>query len=85
MANNFDKTNVGFESSMLRSDLCEAYVLVEGRISVTDTNNSNRRNEKLHFGNNVIRQKCKTKIIGRIPADKNRLGQEVCFHIKISE
>ena len=37
MANNFDKTNVGFKSPMLRSDLCEAYVLVEGRISVTDT------------------------------------------------
>ena len=57
MANNFDKTNVGFKSPMLRSDLCEAYVLVEGRISVTDTNNSNRRSKKLHFGNNVIRQK----------------------------
>ena len=56
MANNFDKTNVGFKRPMLRSDLREAYVLEEGRISVTDTNNSNRRN-KLHFGNNVTRQK----------------------------
>ena len=34
---------------------------------------------------NNTRQKCKTKIIGIIPADKNRLGQKVCFHIKISE
>ena len=41
--------------------------------------------EIMLYDKNNTRQKCKTKIIGSIPADKNRLGQEVCFHIKISE
>ena len=40
---------------MLRSDLCDysdVYIVVKGRISVTDTNNANRGNKKLIFKNN---------------------------------
>ena len=41
---------------MLRSDLCDysdAYSVVKGRISVTGTENANRRNKKLTFKNNA--------------------------------
>ena len=41
---------------MLRSDSCDysdAYIVVKGKISVTDTDNANRRNEKLVSKNNV--------------------------------
>ena len=41
---------------MLRSDLCDysdAYVVVNGRISVTGADNANRRNKKLTFENNA--------------------------------
>ena len=40
---------------MLRSDLCDesdAYIFVNGKISVTGTNNVNSRNKKLIFKNN---------------------------------
>ena len=42
---------------MLRSDLhdySDAYIVVKGRISVTDNNVANRRNKKLTFKNNVL-------------------------------
>ena len=45
-----------FKTSMLRSDLCDysdAYIVVKGRISVTGTDNANRRNKKLTFKNNA--------------------------------
>ena len=48
--------NIRFKTSMLRSDLCDysdAYIVVKGRISVTGTNNANRRNKKLTFKNNA--------------------------------
>ena len=48
--------NIRFETSMLRSDLCDysdAYIVVEERISVTGTNDANRRNKKLTFKNNA--------------------------------
>ena len=38
--------NIRFKNSMLRSDLCyysDAYIVVKGRISVTGTDNANRR------------------------------------------
>ena len=41
---------------MLRSDLCDycdAYIVVKGRITVTDTAEENRRNKKLNFNNNA--------------------------------
>ena len=40
---------------MIRLDLCgcnDAYIVVKGRISVTGTNNANRK-KKLNFKNNV--------------------------------
>ena len=50
---------------MLRSDLCDygnADVVVKGTISVTGTNNANRRNKKLIFKNNTPFRSCITKI-----------------------
>ena len=50
---------------MLRSDLCDysgAYIVVKGRISVTGTNNANRRNKKLTFKDNAPFRSCITKI-----------------------
>ena len=41
---------------MLRSDLCEygdSYIVVKGRISVTETNNANKRDNKLTFKSNA--------------------------------
>ena len=41
---------------MLRSDLydySDTYIVVKGIISVTDTNNANRRSKKLIFKNNA--------------------------------
>ena len=74
VANNFAKKNGSFKTPILRSALCDysdAFIVVKGRISVIGTNNSNRRNEKLPFENNVTRQKYKTKIIGSTKQDKN--------------
>ena len=48
--------NVGLKNSMLRSDLCDysdVYIVVRGTISVTGTNDANRRNRKLTFKYNV--------------------------------
>ena len=50
---------------MLRSDLCDygnADIVVKGTISVTGTNNANRRNKKLIFKNNTPFRSCITKI-----------------------
>ena len=50
---------------MLRSDLCDysnAYVVGKGRISVTGTNDLNKRNKKLKFKNNALFRSCKSKI-----------------------
>ena len=46
---------------MLRSDLwdySDAYIVVKGRISVTDTNNANKRDKKLTFKNNAPFRLC---------------------------
>ena len=47
---------------MLRSDLCDSNFVVKRRISVTGTNNANRRNKKLTFKNNAPFRSCITKI-----------------------
>ena len=57
--------NIRFKTPMLRSDLCDysdAYIAVKGRISVTGTNNANRRNKTLTFKNNVSFRSCISKI-----------------------
>ena len=57
--------NIRFNASMLRSDLCDysnADIVVKGTISVTGTNNANRRNKKLIFKNNTPFRSCITKI-----------------------
>ena len=50
---------------MQRSDLCDhsnAYIVAKERISVTGTNNANRRNEKLTFRDNAPFKSCILKI-----------------------
>ena len=50
---------------MLRSDLrdySDASIVVKGRISVTSTRNSNKRNKKLTFKNNALFRSCISKI-----------------------
>ena len=57
--------NISFKTSMLRSDLYDyshAYIVLKGRISVTGTNNANRRNKKLTFKNNAPFRSCITKV-----------------------
>ena len=51
---------------MLRSDLCDCsdvYIVVKGRLSVTGTDNANRRNKKLIFKNNAPSRSCISKTI----------------------
>ena len=55
---------IRFETSMLRSDLCDyydAYIVVEGTINVTDPNNANY-DKKLAFKNNAPFISCISKI-----------------------
>ena len=50
---------------MLRSDLCDygyAYIDVKGIITVTGTDNANKRNKKLTFKNNAPFRSCISKI-----------------------
>ena len=50
---------------MFRSDLCDysdTYIVVKGRISVTDTNNAQIKNKKLIFKNNAPFRSCILKI-----------------------
>ena len=57
--------NTRFKTPMLRSDLCDysdAFIVVKGRISVTDTNNANKRNKKLTCKNNAPFRSCISKI-----------------------
>ena len=52
----FDNKKLRFKTSMLRSSLCyysDAYIVMNGRISVGSTNNDNTRNKKLTFKNNA--------------------------------
>ena len=50
---------------MLRSDLrdySDAYIAVQGRISIIDTDDAIRRNKKLTVKNNALFRSCITKI-----------------------
>ena len=52
----FFQQHISFKTSMLRLHLCDysdAYIVVTKIISVTDTNDANRRNKKLIFKNNA--------------------------------
>ena len=56
---------IRFKTSMLRSDLCDysdAYIFVKGTITVTGTNNDNRRSKKLVFKNKAPFRSCISKI-----------------------
>ena len=47
---------IRFKTSILISDVfdySDVYIVVKGRISVTGTNNANKRNKKLTFKNNA--------------------------------
>ena len=52
------------KTPILRSDLCDynnSCFVVKGRISITDTSNTNRENKKLTFKNNLPIKSCITK------------------------
>ena len=52
---------------MLRSDLCDfsdAYIVVEGDITLEGDNNANKRNKNLAFKNNAPFINCISKING---------------------
>ena len=65
---------------MLRSDSCDysdAYIVVKGKISVTDTDNANRRNEKLISKNNVPFRSSISKINNAL-VDKQKILILLC-------
>ena len=48
--------HIRFKTTMLRSNLCDysdAYVVLKWRITVTGTDNANKRNKKLTFKSNA--------------------------------
>ena len=57
--------NNRFKISILRSDLCDysnAYIVVKEIISVSGTNNANKRDKKLTFNKNVPFRSCISKV-----------------------
>ena len=57
--------NIRFKTPMLRSDLwdnIDAYIIIQGIVSVTSTNNVKRRNRKVTFKNNAPFRSCISKI-----------------------
>ena len=65
---------------MLRSNSCDysdAYIVVKGKISVTDTDNANRRNEKLVSKNNVPFRSSISKINNAL-VDKQKILILLC-------
>ena len=71
---------IRFKTSMLRSDSCDysdAYIVVKGKISVTDTDNANRRNEKLVSKNNVPFRSSISKINNAL-VDKQKILILLC-------
>ena len=55
--------NIRFKTS--RSNLCDysdAHIVVKGIISITGTENANKRNKKLTFKNNAPFRSCTSKI-----------------------
>ena len=58
---------IKIKTSMLRSDLCnfsDAYIVVEGDITLQGDNNANKRNKNLAFKNNAPFINCISKING---------------------
>ena len=58
---------IRIKTSMLRSDLCDfsdAYIVVEGDITLDGDNNANKRNKNLAFKNNAPFINCISKING---------------------
>ena len=58
---------IRFKTSMLRSDLCDfsdAYIVVEGDITLEGDNDANKRNENLAFKNNAPFTNCISKTNG---------------------
>ena len=58
---------IRIKTSMLRSDLCDfsdAYIVLEGDISLKNYNDANKRNENLVFKNNAPFMNCISKING---------------------
>ena len=56
---------IRFKTSMLQSDLCdysEAYIAIKRKITVTETNNRDRKNGPLAFKNNAPFISCISKI-----------------------
>ena len=55
---------IRIKTSMLRSDLCNFSVVLEGTITLEGDNNTNKRNENLAFKNNAPFINCISKING---------------------
>ena len=55
---------IRIKTSMLRSDLCNFSVVVEGTITLEGDNNANKRNKNLAFKNNAPFINCISKING---------------------
>ena len=58
---------IRIKTSMLRSDLCDfsdAYIVVEGDITLEGDNDANKRNKNLAFKNNAPFINCISKING---------------------
>ena len=44
---------IKFKTPLLRSDLCVAYIVVKGTVTVAETNTNNQTDKKLAFDNNA--------------------------------
>ena len=69
---------------MLRSDLwdfSDVYIVVKGRINVTDTNNANKRDKKLTFKNNAPFRLCISKINNTFVGDPWYLDVEMLIYM----
>ena len=61
--------DVRFKTPIVKSDLCDysnAYIVVQGRITVDDTDDTNKRNKKLAFKNNDPFRSCTLKINNKL-------------------
>ena len=67
---------ISFKTPMLRSDLCDyvdAYILVNGKITVTGNNPRDRQNKPLILKNNAPFVSCMTRINGELIEDADDL------------
>ena len=71
-----ENKSIGFKTPMLRSNLCDysdAYILVNGTITVAGNNLRDRRNRLLIFKNNAPFVSCITRINGELIEDADDL------------